>query len=130
MEKTRYDPAAAGRKHKLLGTILRPTRMKSASGLYAGLEQWEALVARYERRKDADGNRLKGKGGYGVKGKGKGGPTGTPGGWGKGGKKGWTVKGGEAKGGKKGGEKGWGKSGWGKGYQGQCFRCGRIGHTA
>ena len=72
----------------------------------------------------------KGKGGYGVKGKGKGGPSGPPGGWSKGGNKGWTAKGGEAKGGKKGGEKGWGKGGWGQGYQGQCYRCGQIGHKA
>ena len=33
-------------------------------------------------------------------------------------------------GGKKGGEKGWAKGSWGKGYQGQCFRCGQIGHKA
>ena len=68
----------------------------------------------------------KGKGGNatkgGKKGKGKGGEKG----WNQ---KGWNEKGWNNKGGKKGG-KGGGKGSWGKGYQGQCFKCGQIGHKA
>ena len=52
----RYDPATGGRKRNLLRQILNPGRARLEE-LGAALERWEELVARYERRKDADGKR-------------------------------------------------------------------------
>ena len=47
---------------------------------------------------------------------------------GKGGDKGWNEKRWSKRG--RIGEKGAAKGSWWKGYQGQCFRCGHIGHNA
>ena len=45
----RYDPATGGRKRNLLRTIISPGRC-SLLELQAGIERWEAVVSRYEKK--------------------------------------------------------------------------------
>ena len=54
----RWDPAVAGRRRALLKVIINPPR-SSLNDLVACWERWEDQIRRYERRKDAHGNRTK-----------------------------------------------------------------------